>query len=86
MHLVDHFQLTDADCLLQYGQVVSLVIPRPPMPGNVPPSGLGKVVVEYATVEAAGQAQVAMHNRRFAGRTVTAVYLNEANYAAGNLD
>lgn len=72
--------------MLQYGQVVNLIIPRPPPPGQAPPSGLGKVIVEYANPDAASTARAAMHNRRFAGRTVTAKYLDEAAFAAGNLE
>lgn len=73
-------------CVLQYGQVLNLIIPKPPAPGQAPPTGLGKVIIEYGDVDSAGKARAAMHNRRFAGRTVTAKYLNEDNYAAGNLD
>ena len=51
-----------------------------------PPSGLGKVVVEYNDTDSASKARAAMHNRRFAGRTVTAKYLDENAFAAGNLD
>lgn len=74
------------DFLLQYGQVVNLIIPRPNPTGGAPPSGLGKVIIEYPDADSAAKARMAMHNRRFAGRTVTAVYLNENSYAAGNLD
>ena len=71
---------------LQYGQVVNLIIPRPGPPEVPPPSGLGKVVIEYPDTESAAKARAAMHNRRFAGRTVTAKYLDEGQFAAGNLD
>ena len=70
---------------VQYGQVVTLIIPRP-LASGPPPSGLGKVIIEYTDADSASKARTAMHNRRFAGRTVTAIYLNENNYAAGNLD
>jgi len=66
--------------------VINLTIPRPAPEGHPPPSGLGKVVVEYVDADSASKARAAMHNRRFAGRTVTAVYLDENAYAAGNLD
>lgn len=79
-------QLLKAVSALQYGQVVNIIIPRPPPPEVGPPSGLGKVIIEYPDSDSAAKARAAMHNRRFAGRTVTAKYLNEANYAAGNLD
>lgn len=71
---------------LQYGQVVTLIIPRPAAPGAPPPSGLGKVIVEYPDTDSAAKARMGLHGRRFAGRTVTVIYLNENNYAAGNLD
>lgn len=71
---------------LQYGAVRTLIIPRPPPGGGPAPSGLGKVIIEYQDADSASKARMAMHNRRFAGRTVTAIYLNENNYAAGNLD
>jgi splicing factor U2AF subunit len=74
------------DVVVQYGQVLNLVIPRPTPGGGPPPSGLGKVVVEYNDADSASKARMAMHNRRFAGRTVTAIYLDENAYAAGNLD
>lgn len=71
---------------LQYGPVLNLIIPRTPPMGGPPPSGLGKVIIEYPEADSASKARMAMHNRRFAGRTVTAIYLNENSYLAGNLD
>ena len=65
---------------------MNLIIPRPGPPEMPPPSGLGKVVIEYPDTESAAKARAAMHNRRFAGRTVTAKYLDEGQFAAGNLD
>ena len=70
----------------QYGQVTNLIIPRPGPEGAPAPAGLGKVIIEFAEVEVAIKARAAMHGRRFAGRTVTAVYLSEQAYAAGDLD
>lgn len=85
--LLNAIQLTErAFDSVQYGQVISLIIPRPNPAGGPPPSGLGKVVIEYPDADSASKARMAMHNRRFAGRTVTAIYLNENSYAAGNLD
>ena len=73
-------------CPPQFGQVQAVVIPRPPPPGQAPPPGLGKVIIEFADVSGAMGAQKTLHGRRFAGRSVVATYLSEAAYAAGQLD
>lgn len=65
-----------------------IVIPRPPPPqyNFPPPSGLGKVIIEYDSVNSAAQAREAMNGRKFAGRTVVAAFLSEDNYKAGLFD
>ena len=64
-------------------QLKAIVIPRPPPLGQPPPPGLGKVIVEYTDVDSAVKARNAMHGRKFAGRTVMATFLPEAQYSAG---
>ena len=59
------------------------MIPRPPVEGQLPPPGLGKVIIEYADVDGAVAARNAMHGRKFAGRTVVATFLPEDLYSAG---
>jgi splicing factor U2AF subunit len=72
--------------VLQFGQVQAVVIPRPALPGQPAPSGLGKVIVEFADVGGAMAAQKVLNGRRFGGRTVVATYLAETAYTAGQLD
>ena len=64
-------------------QLRNIVIPRPPAEGQLPPPGLGKVIIEYADVNGAVAARDAMNGRKFAGRTVVATFLPEEQYAAG---
>ena len=64
-------------------QLAAIVIPRPAPLGQPPPPGLGKVIVEYTDMDSALKARNAMHGRKFAGRTVAATFLPEAQYAAG---
>ena len=64
-------------------QLAAIVIPRPAPLGQPPPAGLGKVIVEYTDMDSALKARNAMHGRKFAGRTVTATFLPEAQYTAG---
>lgn len=42
-----------------------------------------QVIVEYADVSGAMAGRTAMHGRRFAGRTVSATFLPEAAFSAG---
>lgn len=59
----------------KYGEVKNVVIPRP-MPGqNVP--GVGKVFVQFASVDQTITARGALEGRKFANRTVIAQYWNE---------
>ena len=71
---------------LQFGTVIDVLIPRPAPEGQPPPSGLGKVFINFAEKEGAVNSFRVMHGRRFGGRTVVASYVQEADYAAGNLD
>lgn len=63
-----------------------VVIPRPAPEGQPQPSGCGKVFIEFAQKEDAINAQKVLHGRRFGGRSVVATYVQETDYAAGNLD
>ena len=65
-------------------QLKNIIIPRPPTEGQAPPAGLGKVIIEYASVDGAVAARNAMHGRKFAGRTVVATFLPEDLYGAGH--
>lgn len=62
----------------KFGEVLSIVIPRPAAPGSaehVP--GLGKVFVQYADIPGATAARDALHGRKFGGHVVKADYLDE---------
>jgi splicing factor U2AF 65 kDa subunit len=72
------------------GKVQSVAIPRPPKATDdtttTTPSteqGVGKVFVEFEQVDDAIRAYTALGGRKFAGRTVTATYYNEAEYVKG---
>lgn len=69
----------------KHGPVVNVLIPRP-TPENPTPTGLAKVVIEFVDMNGAVKARNAMHGRRFAGRTVSAIFLPEEAYAAGQYD
>ena len=49
--------MSDEGLCVQYGQIVNLIIPRPSPPGQAPPSGLGKVIIEYTTPDAGAKAR-----------------------------
>lgn len=70
----------------RYGRVIRVQIPRPAPPDQPQATGLGKVVIEFEDVNVAVKARNAMHGRKFAGRTVTAAFLPEDQYIAGNFD
>ncbi|KAJ2824338.1 hypothetical protein FBU31_004023 [Coemansia sp. 'formosensis'] len=68
-----------------YGQIVSVVIPRPAPEGSeekVP--GLGKIFVEYADVAAASVAVKELSGRQFAGHTVIATYITKTDFDTAN--
>lgn len=67
----------------KYGPVISLQIPRPVPDVTVP--GLGKIFVEFASVEFAQRAQLALSGRKFAGRIVVTSYIPEDRYMVGQL-
>ena len=72
--------------VVQHGDVITVIIPRPATGGDPNPSGVGKVIVEFTEVTSAVKARNAMHGRKFSGRTVTVDYIPEAAYSAGDLD
>ena len=78
--------LIGAVALLQFGQVNNVIIPRPTAPGTPAPSGLGKVIVEFADDAGCTAAYRVLNGRRFGGRTVVATYLPEQSYVAGQFD
>ncbi|KAK9789550.1 hypothetical protein WJX73_009409 [Symbiochloris irregularis] len=70
----------------KHGACIRVLIPRPPAPGQPPPPGLGKVILEFADTTGAVKARNAMHGRKFSGREVLATFLAEDQYAAGAFD
>jgi splicing factor U2AF subunit len=78
--------LIGAVAFLQFGQVNNVIIPRPTAPGTPAPSGLGKVIVEFADDSGCTAAYRVLNGRRFGGRTVVATYLPEQSYMAGQFD
>ena len=73
-------------CSAQFGQVNNVIIPRPTAPGTPAPSGLGRVIVEFADDNGCTAAYRVLNGRRFGGRTVVATYLPEQSYQAGQFD
>jgi len=67
----------------KYGQVKSLIIPRPSPQGPVP--GLGKVFVEFAAPEMAAKARGELEGRQFASRVVATTYWDEGRFAQKDL-
>eukprot|EP00042_Codosiga_hollandica_P034923 m.252271 g.252271 ORF g.252271 m.252271 type:complete len:107 (+) comp54519_c0_seq3:1195-1515(+) len=65
----------------KYGNVESLQIPRPLPDLDVP--GVGKVFVEFSSVDSAMTAAKAIGGRTFAGRVTISSYLDESKYFAG---
>ncbi|KAL2631736.1 hypothetical protein R1flu_016422 [Riccia fluitans] len=67
----------------KFGNVVTLVIPRPKPDGEEVP-GVGKIFVEYADTQGAIKAKQALQGRKFSGNLVIAVFYTEDKFAAGN--
>lgn len=63
----------------KFGTVRAVAIPRP----KESLTGIGKVFVEFNNVEAAQQAHASLSGRLFAGKSVIAMYYDEAKFAAG---
>jgi len=63
----------------KFGPVASLFIPRPTSATDTPP-GLGKIFVEFETVEGSVAAQQALYGRKFGPRTVVSSFYPEDLY------
>ncbi|VDD82054.1 unnamed protein product [Mesocestoides corti] len=70
-----------SECL-RHGAVLSMHMPQP----NSAPSSahLGKIFVEFATVQQAQAASVALNGRKYNGRTVSTSFFDARRYAAGD--
>ncbi|XP_024521327.1 splicing factor U2af large subunit B isoform X3 [Selaginella moellendorffii] len=66
----------------KYGSVATLVLPRPKSNGEEV-AGVGKVFVEYATIEEAIKAKNSLNGRKFGGNIVAAVYFPEDKFLQG---
>lgn len=66
-----------------FGKVLSIKIPRPVENKEV--SGVGKIYVEYETIEQSMTAFKSLTGRKFADRTVVTSYYDEAKYLADDL-
>jgi len=62
------------------GKVLSMKIPRP-IKGKTDIPGLGKIFLEYSTIDEAKNARKELHGRIFADNTVEVSYYDEALYA-----
>ncbi|KAJ3186164.1 U2 small nuclear RNA auxiliary factor 2 [Gaertneriomyces sp. JEL0708] len=67
----------------KYGVIKSLVIPRPGQGGMGGEGSVGKIFVQFQSVEQAQTAMRSLAGRRFADRTVVASYYDEGKYLAG---
>ncbi|XP_019106676.2 splicing factor U2af large subunit B isoform X2 [Beta vulgaris subsp. vulgaris] len=63
----------------KFGVLLSVIIPRPNMEGNLLP-GVGKVFLEYADTVACANAKNMLGGRKFGGNTVTADYYPEDKF------
>ncbi|KAI5070592.1 hypothetical protein GOP47_0014935 [Adiantum capillus-veneris] len=80
----DIYQDIQDECS-KYGDLKTLVIPRPnPTGENVP--GLGKAFVEYTSTYGSSKAKESLNGRKFAGNTVLAEYYSEDKFARGEMD
>lgn len=68
----------------KFGKLVALHIPRPSKDGSEAPSGVGKILIEFADPQEASTARNKLHGRKFGGRTVQASLMTEEDYKAGN--
>ncbi|TPX61839.1 hypothetical protein PhCBS80983_g00758 [Powellomyces hirtus] len=66
---------------MKFGTVRNLTIPRPTEGREGP--GVGKIFVQYETLEQSGAALRSLAGRKFAERTVVAAYYDENMYSAG---
>ncbi len=64
----------------KFGEVKSLKIPRPMFSQTQIP-GLGKIFIEYASIDEAKEARKVLQGRTFADHTVECAYYDEELYA-----
>lgn len=67
----------------KFGDLVSVVIPRP-SPSGEQSEGLGKVFLEYADTTGCSNAREALSGRKFGGNSVIAVYYPEDKFYNGD--
>lgn len=79
------FEDIESECR-RYGEVKSVVIPRPAKGGGAPVSGLGKVFVEFGAVDQAMKARAEVEGRQFDNRTVVADFWSEDKFARKEFD
>ena len=66
----------------KHGEISTVIIPRPAKDGDASAPGIGKVFVQYISVDAAMKARDALNNRKFGGSVVVADFLDEASFHA----
>jgi len=86
----DHAALTEEvreECA-KYGQIQSLEIPRAPSSSSndTKASAVGKIFLEYASVEEACKAKQALQGRQFGDAVVQVTPYSESEYLAGKLE
>ena len=71
----------------KYGPLLKVVIPQGPPAGSggALPPGYLKVFLQYGDVAAAGRARQAMAGRKFGGKVVEAVFVDEEMFRQGAL-
>lgn len=67
----------------KHGEIVAIVIPRPSADGSEV-AGMGKVFVQYVSIDAATSARNALNGRKFGGVAVVADFLDEASFHSRN--
>lgn len=67
----------------KHGEIVAIVIPRPSADGSEV-AGMGKVFVQYVSIDAAMSARNALNGRKFGGVAVVADFLDEASFHSRN--
>ena len=74
--------------MCEYGKVVRVHIPKPPLlgDGKAMPPGVGKVYVKFEQTEEAARAKKAMLGRRYEGRVVETMFYPEEKFNRGQFD
>lgn len=63
----------------KFGKLLTVVIPRPNSAGAV--SGLGKVFLEYSSLDESQAASQVLNGRKFSGRVVQTFFIDEEKFA-----